>query len=181
MRPKRYSSEGIILARKNLGEADRILTVLSKKYGKVSLIGKGIRKLKSKKRGSLEVFSHVSLAAARGRSLDILTEVESVDNFSRIRESLRKTAVAYFFVETVDKLTKDEEKNEILFKLLLEYLKDLETSTALKKLRLEFVEEVLIHLGFWPMGKIMKGHDKVLESVTERKMGSVRVGKKITA
>ena len=63
----------------------------------------------------------------------------------------------------------------------MEYLKDLKNTHSLKELRLEFVEEILIHLGFWPMGKLMKGHDKVLESVTERKMGSVRVGKKITA
>lgn len=49
MKLRTYSSEGIVLSRKNYGEADRILVILSKNFGKLSLLAKGIRKIKSKK------------------------------------------------------------------------------------------------------------------------------------
>jgi len=67
VKQKTYSSEGIILSRKNYGEADRILTVFSKNYGKVTLLAKGIRKLISKKRGHLEIFSEVKFSAVSGK------------------------------------------------------------------------------------------------------------------
>ena len=83
MKIRTYSSEGIILARKNYSEADRILTCFSKSYGKISLLAKGIRKLKSKKRGHLEVFSHIKFSASRGHGMDIITEVETINTFSK--------------------------------------------------------------------------------------------------
>lgn len=179
MKPKNYSSEGIILAQKKYGEADRILVIFSKKYGKLSFIAKGVRKLKSKKRGSLEVFNHIVFSAAKGRNLDIITEVETKNSFERIRKNLKKASVSYFFVETVGRLTKDEEKNIELFNLLLNYLKKLTKTKKLKELRNKFTYDVLVLLGFWPKGKTLLDPDSKLEEITERKINSVRVGKKL--
>ncbi len=96
MRPKRYSTEGVVLLRRNFSEADRIINIYSKHYGKISVIAKSVRKIKSKKRGSLEVFSHIKFSAARGKNLDIITEVETINSFESIRKDLSKVAVAYF-------------------------------------------------------------------------------------
>lgn len=182
MRPKHYSSEGIVLARRNYGETDRILVVYSKAFGKISLMAKGVRKLKSRKRGSIEVFSYIKFAAARGKNLDLITEVEVIDSFLKVRKNLKKVAVAYYFMEVIGRVTRDDEKNEKLFFLLAEFLGNLRGPTSLnslKKLRKDFVYYTLVFLGFWPMRKPMDNPDYVLEDVVEREMSSARVGKKL--
>lgn len=155
------------------------MSAYSKHYGKLTFIAKGIRKPKSKKRGSLEVFSYIKFAAARGKGMDIMTEVELVDGFDKIRSSLKKVAVAYFMMEAVDKLTREEEKNLVLYSHILNNLKLLKHSTRLKLLREQYIKDLLVMLGYWPPGKKMTDPDGALEHVTEREMNSKRVGKKI--
>ena len=179
MHPKRYSSEGIVLARRNFSEADRILVVYSKNFGKVSFIAKGVRKPESRKRGSLEVFSRFKFAAARGKNLDLITETEIVDSFPCIRKDLKKVAVAYYIMEVVGRVTSEDEKNEELYSLLTEYLDKLRSPTSLGNLRKNFVRDILTLIGFWPKDKPMENPDYVLEDVVEREMFSARVGKKL--
>jgi len=179
MRPKRYSSEGIVLARRNYSEADRILVVYSKNYGKIHLIAKGVRKTSSRKRGSLEIFSNIKFSAARGKNLDILTEAEIVDSFPTIRKNLKKVAVGYYLMEVIGRVTREDEKNVELYSLLTEYLDKLRGRTSLGNLRRNFVRDVLTLIGFWPKGKPMENPDYVLEDVVEREMFSARVGKRL--
>ncbi len=179
MRPRSYSSEAIVLARKSFGEADRILVVYSKKLGKISLIAKGVRKLKSRKRGSLEVFSQIKFSAARGKNLDIVTEVEIIDSYPDLRKNLKKVAVAYYFMEVIGRITHEGEKNLALYFQILKNLRMLKERKDLKNLRKTFVYNTLVLLGYWPRGKHMENHDSVLEDVTEREISSRRVGKKL--
>ena len=179
MKLRTYSSEAIILARKNYSEADRILIVFSKNFGKLSLLAKGIRKLKSKKRGHLEIFSHIKFSATKTNAIDILTEVETINTFSKVRANLNKISLAYYFCEVVTKTTREDEiKNEV-FNLLINFLKRLENETSLKKLRHEFLFKLLEELGYWPENKKLIDADAVLEEVTERQINSFRVGKKV--
>ena len=179
MRPRTYFSEAIILARKNYSEADRIIVIYSKDFGKLSLIAKSVRKTKSRKRGSIEVFSHIRFSAARTKSLDILTEAEIISSFPLIRKNLKKVAVAYYFTEVIGRLTNEGERNEKLFSLLLKYIHALRRETALKKVKEDFVKDAIILLGYWPKEKPIKNTDTLLEEITERKINSVRVGKKL--
>lgn len=179
MAPRTYSSKGIILARKSYSEADRILSIFSEKMGRTSLIAKGVRKPKSKKRGAIEVFSEVSYSAAKGKSLDIMTEVEMINSFPKIRKSLKKVSVAYFYMETIGRLSTEDDVNKELYNLLKKYLKRLPSVRKLKEERERFIKEVLTLLGFWPEGRGIHNADKVLEEIAERKMASIRVGKKI--
>lgn len=179
MKPRSYSSEAIVLARRNYSEADRIIVVYSKDYGKLSLIAKSVRKTKSRKRGSIEVFSHIRFSAAKTKNLDILTEAEIISSFPQIRKNLKKVTVAYYFTEVVGRLTHEGEKNDKLFLLLLKYIHSLRKETALKKLREKFVKDVVILLGYWPKGKPINNFDRLLEEITERNMNSIRVGKKL--
>ena len=179
MRSRTYSSEAIILARKNYSEADRIIVIYSKDYGKLSLIAKSVRKTRSRKRGSIEVFSHIRFSAARTKSLDILTEAEIISSFPLIRKNLKKVAVAYYFTEVIGRLTNEGEKNERLFSHLLKYIHALRKETTLKKLREGFVKEAVIMLGYWPKERPIKNPDTLLEEITERNINSVRVGKKL--
>ena len=174
-----YSSEGIVLARRNYGEADRILSVYTKNHGRISLIAKGIRRPKSRKRGHLEIFSYIRFQAATGRGLDLMTEAEVIDDFKEIRKNLKKVSLAYYFCEVVGKITHEGETNERLFDLILENLEKLKSETELKKLRLDFILRLLILLGYWPAEKQLLDIDNKLEEVIERQINSVRVGKKM--
>lgn len=174
-----YKSEGVVLLRRVYGEADRILVVYSKDYGKVSLMAKGVRRLGSRKRGHVEVFSRINFSAVSGKGMDLITEADLIDNYSVIRKSLKKATVGYYFCEVIEKVTREGEKNALLYNLLTEYLEDLVDERELTEMRKEFVREVLISIGFWPMTKEMVDPDKVLAEVTEREMASARVGKKM--
>ena len=111
MKPRTYTSEGIILARKNYGEADRIISVFSKDQGRVSMMAKGARRPKSRKRGHIEVFNRVRFQAITGRGLDIMTEAEVIDDFKQIRTSLKKISLAYYLAEVIGRITHEGEGN----------------------------------------------------------------------
>ena len=100
-----YKTEGVILKRTNLNEADKLLTLFTKHLGKTSLLAKGIRKTKSKKGGNLELFNQVRICVSKGRNLDIITEAEVINPFKDWRRNLKKIAIAYQLCELVDKLT----------------------------------------------------------------------------
>jgi DNA repair protein RecO (recombination protein O) len=180
MRPRTYSTEGIILAKVNYSEADRIMVVFSKDFGKLSLIAKSVRKPESRKRGNLEVFNHIKFAAARGKNLDIITEVENINSYSKIRKSLKRMSVAYFIAETIGRITTEDEENQVLFLSVLNALSELETDVSLRRFRLEFTEELLKTLGYWPKSKKMDNPDKELETVLEKSLNTVRIGKIIS-
>jgi DNA repair protein RecO (recombination protein O) len=76
MKPKTYKTEGIVLARRNYSEADRIISVFSKGWGRISLLAKSVRKPKSRKRPHIEVFSYITFQAVKGKGIDLVTEVE---------------------------------------------------------------------------------------------------------
>jgi DNA repair protein RecO (recombination protein O) len=174
-----YTSEGIVLARKNYGEADRILIAYTKDFGRAAFIAKGVRRPKSKKRGHIEVFNRIKFQAAMGRNLDLITEAEVIDDFAQVRQSLKKISLAYYFAEVIGRITHEGEPNRELFDLMLDTLDKLKSAKELKKLRLNFVTRLLTTLGYWPKGKILLDPDNKLEEVIERQITSVRVGKRM--
>lgn len=179
MKPHGYSDEGIVLARRNFGEADRLLIVFSKNNGKVPLLAKGVRKPKSRKRGHIEVFNRIKFQTAKTHGIDIITEAESIDNFEDLRIDLKKISVAYYFSEVIGRVMHDLERNIDIYELLSDYLTKLETSVTISSLRKEFLADLLVELGFWPRGRSIPNPDQILEEVVERKINSVRVGKKM--
>ena len=181
MKPHSYSSQGIILARKNFGEADRIVSLYSKDYGRVAMLAKGVRRPSSRKRGHIEVFSYVNYQAVNSSSLDIMTEADVIEDFSKIRKSLKKVSLAYYFCEVVGKITHEGERNEDLFDLILESLEKLQNTSKLKELRLSFITKLLTLLGYWPKGSELPNPDAKLEEVIERQLASARVGKIISS
>lgn len=176
-----YSDEALVLARRNYGEADRILVVFTKNHGRISLIAKGVRKPTSRKRGGVEIFNHIKFQANKGKGLDLVTEVEVIDSFKEIRDNLEKVSVAYYFAETVGKTTHDNEPHEAVFYLLLDSLHFLKKEKMLKSFRLDFARNLLVELGFWPKGQTLPNPDAKLEEVIERNLSTLRVGKKLVS
>ncbi len=101
MRGKVYSSEAIVLSHKSIHEADLRVTVFTKYKGKLTLIAKGARRPKSRKRSSLELFNYIKIGAVGTHAADIVTEATAIKTFDGIKNDLTRTSVAYFFSEVI--------------------------------------------------------------------------------
>ncbi|HWJ60839.1 MAG TPA: DNA repair protein RecO [Acidimicrobiales bacterium] len=118
-----YRDQGIVLRTYKLGEADRIVSFMTERHGKVRAVAKGVRKTKSKFGARLEPPTHVALQLYEGRELDIVTQAESIDHFRAIREDLDRLTRAVTMLEAVDQLSLEREPNPELYKMLLGGLK----------------------------------------------------------
>src|SRR5699024_6731349 len=76
-----YRDEGVVLRTQKLGEADRIVTLLTRRTGLVRAVGKGVRRTKSRFGARLEPCTHVDLQLHTGRSLDVITQAETVRSY----------------------------------------------------------------------------------------------------
>lgn len=128
-----FPLEGIILKRKNFGEADRIITLFSKQMGKVSLVAKGIRRINSRRAGNVELLNRVKVYLVQTKGLPILTEAVSIQTFPNLKKNLTKVSLAYLVVELTDKFFPEEVENYSLFVLLVKTLTSLEESDGAAK------------------------------------------------
>ena len=78
-----YRDEAIVLRTHKLGEADRIITLLTRQHGRVRAVAKGVRRTTSRFGSRLEPFTHVDLQLAEGRNLDMITQAETIDAVPR--------------------------------------------------------------------------------------------------
>lgn len=182
---KLYKAEAIILSRKNYGEADRIVTVFSRQYGKLRLMAKGVRKVTSRRGPHLEVFSHCSLMIRKGRGMDTIGDVEPIEVYEHIRNDLTRVGLAFLYCELVSSLLADNQEHEDVFFLLVEALRALDTenqNTRYLQSR-EFTLELLWVLGFLPRGKRLTGNklESFIESITERGLMSAKMVRRLTA
>jgi len=122
-----YKEQGIVLRAAKLGEADKIVTVMTQGAGKIRAVAKGIRKTTSRFGARLEPLTHVSLMVYRGRgSLDTVSQAEIISQFRAIREDLGSFAAGETMLEAVDKVAEEHERNVRLFLLLLSGLRALD-------------------------------------------------------
>jgi DNA repair protein RecO (recombination protein O) len=126
-----YKEQGIVLRSIKLGEADKIVTIMTQGSGKVRGVAKGIRKTTSRFGARLEPFTHVSLMLYRGRgSLDTVTQAEIVAPHRSIRDDLGLFAAGETMLEAVDKVAEEHERNVRLVVLLLAGLRVLDARPA---------------------------------------------------
>lgn len=115
---KQLNTTGIILSRTNYGEADRIITLLTPDYGKLRVVARGVRKVKSKLAGGLELFSVSHISFIRGRSeLATLISTRLIKHYGHIAKDLDRTMLAYELIKQLDRATEDEPGSEY-FELL---------------------------------------------------------------
>ena len=154
---KQIKSEGVVLKRTNYGEADRIVTLYTKHYGKLVCLAKGTRRTSSKKRASIELFSQIRFYAVSGRGLDILAETEIIDSFTNIRKDLVKISSAYQLCELVDRLTVEKNDQEVIYFQLVKALEQISNSEnqESEEIVYEFAGNLVKELGFWPKEKAL--------------------------
>ncbi|HRL11800.1 MAG TPA: DNA repair protein RecO, partial [Aggregatilineales bacterium] len=119
-RPERtYRTPALILQRRDFGEADRLLTLLTPDHGRVEAIAKGARKPVSTKTGHVELFTRADMLINKGRELDIIAQVVMAAPYLPLREDLQRGAFANYVAELVLRFTtQDNEEDPRLFTLV---------------------------------------------------------------
>jgi DNA repair protein RecO (recombination protein O) len=115
-----YRDEGIVLRTQKLGEADRIVTLLTRRTGRIRAAAKGVRKTKSRFGARLEPFTHVDVQLYERRSLDLITQAETVRPYGEplVADYPRYTA-GTAMLETAERLTVEEREPALRQFLLL--------------------------------------------------------------
>jgi DNA repair protein RecO (recombination protein O) len=174
-----YTAEGVILKRKNVGEADRILTIFTKHYGKVRVLARGVRKVSSKRAPHLEVFNRVIVTLHKGSGMDSLTEVSPVASYDEIRKDLKRVGAAYYLCELIDGLLPDGQVHEEVFTLLHDAFSAL---ASVKKERIEVLQERFAAALLRELGYLERGRrpptgslDSYVEQLLERHLKTVRL------
>lgn len=130
MGSRTYRAEAIVLKTLDLGEADRILTLLTRHFGKVRVIAKGIRRPTSRLAGHAEPLAHATFHLARGRELDVLTGAESRATYWQLRDDLGRIAAGWYVAEIADRATVDRAPVAPVFDMVETALRHLEAGHA---------------------------------------------------
>jgi DNA repair protein RecO (recombination protein O) len=138
---------GIILRRRPFLESDLLLTVFSKNNGKIVILTKGSRKIKSKFMGHFEPFCLVKFSCLRGKSFFIMTSLETLDSHSVTKENSDNIKIYSYISEVVDALTPELERNEELFLSIKKYLN---TNNISESSIAQFLFDILKSSGFAP-------------------------------
>jgi DNA repair protein RecO (recombination protein O) len=147
-----YREQGVVLRTHKLGEADRIVVLMTAGRGKVRAVAKGVRKTKSRFGGRLEPPGHVSLLLYEGRNLDTINQADSLDHYRPIREDLDRMTDALALVEAVDQVAQEGEPNSPLYRMLTGALRTLSDAPSRSPLLVAgFYWKVLALEGVSPM------------------------------
>jgi DNA repair protein RecO (recombination protein O) len=128
--PGLYRDQGVVLRTIKLGEADRIVTFLTRGNGKVRAVAKGVRKSGSRFGARLEPTSHIAIQCYRGRELDVVTQVETIDAFRALREDYACNTHAVPMLEAVDQVAQEREPAPAMYRMLVGALRTLSTTPS---------------------------------------------------
>ncbi|MQA27159.1 MAG: DNA repair protein RecO [Micromonosporaceae bacterium] len=117
-RSRLYRDDAVVLRVQKLGEADRIVTLLTRRHGRVRAVAKGVRKTSSRFGARLEPFGHVDVQLAEGRSLDIVSQAEGIALHGPISTDYPRYTAASAIAETAERLTPVEREPTLRLFLL---------------------------------------------------------------
>jgi DNA repair protein RecO (recombination protein O) len=159
-----FRTQAIILKRRDMGEADRVVTILTPTHGKLDVVAKGARKPTSHKTGHVELFTRADMLIHHGRGPDIIAQVEMTAPYLMLREDLTRGAYASYTAELLDRFAAEgEEYHPELFQLVDETLERL-CSDDDPRLAVRYYEmRLLDQVGFRPeLNECVVSHDDVL-------------------
>ena len=147
---KLFKTEGVVLRRMDLGEADQIVTLLTPELGKISCIAKGCRKLTSKFCGRVELYYRIHVTGYWGRDLGYLKEVEVLDDTGLMELSLARHHALASVAEATSKLIPEEQNTDGVYPLLCETNRMLKNGAEPSMTLERYLTNLLSLLGFMP-------------------------------
>jgi DNA repair protein RecO (recombination protein O) len=178
--PQLYKTTGIILKRTNSGEGDKIITALCEHQGKKRLVGKGIRKINSRRSGHIELFSKTNFLIHSGKTLDYITGATAIDVYGASYRLLSQVAAAYTACEVIDRLIMEGQEHDEAFYRLDKFLSDVKTTSPeqVPTILKEFIDDMLKILGYKTVDSRSTSLGNAVASVEriiERKVRSINL------
>jgi len=115
-----FKTEGLVLRTRVLGEADRLITLLTLNHGKFAAVARGARKIKSKLAAGVDIFTYGTYTFHRGRTWPIITGLDTIERFPWFREDPELYPYGSYMAELTDRLVIGEEPSPAIFELLLD-------------------------------------------------------------
>ncbi len=147
-----YQTEGIVLGKRDFGEADRLFTIFTEKFGKINAVAQGIRYLKSKLRCNLDLFSCSRIGLVSGKETWRIVDAEEINGSRKIIFAPENLKILSNIFRLIDRLVQGEEKNEFLWnemKVITETLnKKKMPKEELEKIETESLLRALYNLGY---------------------------------
>jgi len=145
-----YRTEGVVLRRSDVGEADRLLTLYTPDRGKIRLLAKGVRRPGSRLAGHVELLAHSTFLVARGRNLDIITQAQTRQAFAALRQDLERIGWGCYMAELLERMAPEQEENYPAYLLLLEALDLLDRGGNGEMIARSFEMHLLGYMGYRP-------------------------------
>lgn len=145
------TTEGFILKNRKYGETDSILTIFTRKVGKINAIAKGARRPKSNLLAGIQPFCYSEFVLYKGRNLYTVSQCDAKEIFYPLREDLKKLSYSAYLVELVEAVVTEGQTNNRLFNLLgktLYILKkdDVELNTIVRAFEIKLMN----YIGYKP-------------------------------
>jgi DNA repair protein RecO (recombination protein O) len=170
-----YKTEAIVIKRRNVGEADRILTIFTKDQGKCIVKAKGIRRIPSRRSAHVELLNNSILTLYQAQRSPILVEAVSLNTYDALKQDLGKIGFAYHICELVDGLCPENQENKSVFFLLQSILERLSHCVDPLLTIHEFEIELLTLLGYWHKPLEVSANidtQSFIENILERRLKS---------
>jgi DNA repair protein RecO (recombination protein O) len=151
-----FRDTGVVLRTYRLGEADRIIVLMTEEHGKVRAVAKGVRRTSSKFGARLEPLTHVDVLLWQGRSeLDIINQVEVIETFRHVREDLGRVAKGLALLEVTDQIGQERHPDRRLFAMLVGALRALSDNDR---------DPTLLAPSFFLKALVLEGASPVLDA-----------------
>lgn len=177
-------TEGLVLRRSNVGEADKLITILTRKLGKIKVSARGVRRIHSRRSGNVELMNMVKVALYKSRNGYTLVEAESLDTFDNLRSSLKLLGSSFHMLEVTDRLIAENQGGEEVFDLVRKALSMLNNSP--RKILIRAYEVKLLRLlGFWSANGVSSSSSRarvtlsLLETVSWERIANLKMDKSL--
>lgn len=171
-----FKAEGIVIKRTNYAEADRIVTIFTKKNGKIKIKATNVRKIASRRSPHIELFNYCIFSLYQAKNMPILTEVESKESFPMLKKDLKRVGLAYHVCELVDGLCAENQEHQDVFMLLGQTLRKISKEENLAEIIYGFELELLRLLGFHtPTSTSKINTQELIEEILERKLKTKQI------
>lgn len=148
--PRTYWVEAIVLRVIPYGEKDRILTIYTRRFGKLSAIAKGSRNPLTRLAPATQLFTHAHYFLAQGKTFEVITQVRIIETFERLRRDVNLMAACAQCCEMLMKSIPDGEPDSEMFDDLLSALRIANSGAGSETLLAAFISRLLMHVGYMP-------------------------------
>lgn len=160
-----FSTPAVVLKRSNVGESDRIVTLLTKSEGKVTCVAKGVRKMSSSNRATIEPGNLITAFLIPTKGLSILTQTKLQHDFAHTKTSLPRLRQLTQILEMADRLFMENVEEATLFDEIVAMLHNLNSAQPKLGLMKQQLESLIAQLGYQTLAE--SGHANFMDYIAE--------------